>query len=458
MPYALRPARLISLAVASLFAAAPAANAAGFQLTEQSVAAMGRAYAGAGVAGDDLSAVFYNPAGMTLLSGTRAQGGLTYAEINAPFNGSNTTVSANPLTGKPLATTTANASDNGRAPGEAIPNAYFTHQINAQWHAGLGLTTPFGLGARYSENWGGRDNGISSSIQTLDINPSLAYKLDEHWSFGGGVSAQYAKAKLKKGAFLPGVTGELHADSWGFGYNLGVMYAYSADTRVGLSYRSKISHQAKGDYTNAGFPNLPLAPGLGLPLSKLNGTYAGSADVTAPESLLLSGYSKLNSKFALAGTVRWTHWSRFDQLVIKGSPAFTYPAGFPVVGGKSVDTTTVIDNHWKNSWLFSIGGDYFYSGALTLRAGLGYETTPVTNAQHRNALIPDANRVWLSLGAAYQIGKQTRIDASYAYLRAMGDTKIDNTSKSPFGTQSHLQGDYSSITGHLLGVQLQYRF
>ncbi|WP_158253653.1 OmpP1/FadL family transporter [Chromobacterium alticapitis] len=458
MPFSPRPAQLLSLSIAALFAAAPAAQAAGFQLTEQSVAGMGRAYAGAGVAGDDLSAAFYNPAGMTLLSGTRVQGGFTYAEIDAPFSGSNTTVSANPVTGKPLGKTTASAVDNGRAPGEMIPNAYFTRQINNQWYVGLGLTTPFGLGARYSDNWGGRDNGISSSIMTLDINPSLAYKLDDRWSFGGGLSAQYAKADLKKGAFLPGATGELHADSWGFGYNLGVMYSYSADTRVGLSYRSKIHHDAKGDYTNAGFADLPLAPGLALPLSKLNGTYAGSADVTAPESLLLSGYSKLNSKFAVGATARWTRWSRFDQLVVKGSPAFTYPAGFPGVGGKTVDTTTVIDNHWKNSWMFSVGGDYFYSDALTLRSGLGYETTPVPNAQHRNAMIPDANRVWLTLGAGYQISKQASIDVSYAYLRAVGDTKIDNTSKSPFGTSSHLQGEYSSITGHLLGAQLQYRF
>ncbi|WP_083370279.1 outer membrane protein transport protein [Chromobacterium sphagni] len=318
--------------------------------------------------------------------------------------------------------------------------------------------TPGGLdhavrpGRALQRQLGGRDSGISSSIMTLDINPSLAYKFDEHWSFGAGVSAQYAKAHLKKGAYLPGATGEIKADSWGFGYDLGVMYSYSADTRVGLSYRSKIDHHAKGDYTNNGFANnSPL-------LAQLDGTYAGSADVSTPESLLLSGYSKLNSKFAVGATARWTRWSRFDQLVIKGSPTFTYPAIVPGLGGRSVDTTTTIDNHWKNSWMFSVGGDYFYSDALTLRSGLGYETTPVANAQHRNPLIPDADRIWLSLGAGYKISKQATVDISYAYLRAVGDRKIDNVSKSPFGTQSHLQGQYGSITGHLLGMQMRYRF
>ena len=444
MQAAPRSLSLLSVSIAALFAAAPAAQAAGFQLTEQSALGMGRAYAGAGLSGDDLSAVFYNPAGMTLLSGTRVQGGFTYAEIDAPFNGSNTTTTVNPVTGTVVGKSTVSANDNGRAPGELIPNAYLTHQISDKLYAGIGITTPFGLGARYSDNWGGRDNGISSSIKTVDINPSLAYKLDERWSFGAGVSAQYAQADLKKGAYLPGATGELKADSWGFGYNLGVMYSFNQDSRIGLSYRSKIHHKAEGDYTNSGFPTAgPLAP-LGL---KLNGTFAGSAEVTAPESLLLSGYSKLNSKFAVGATARWTRWSRFDQLVVKGSPA---------VG--PIDTTTRIPNNWKNSWMFSVGGDYFYSDALTLRSGLGYETTPVPSAQDRNALIPDANRLWLSLGASYKISKQASVDVGYAYLRALGDKKVDNTTMSPFKTQSHLQGEYSSITGHLLGVQMQYRF
>ena len=48
---------------------ASTASAAGFQLTEQSVAGMGRAHAGAGIVGDDVSAIHFNPAGMTLLHG-----------------------------------------------------------------------------------------------------------------------------------------------------------------------------------------------------------------------------------------------------------------------------------------------------------------------------------------------------------------------------------------------------
>ena len=417
--------RAIPALVAGLLAAAPLAHAAGFQLSEQSVVGLGRAHAGAGVVGDDLSAVFYNPAGMTLIEGTQVQGGFTYAEIDAPFEGKG---------GFPAA---RQGSDNGRAKAEVIPNAYLVHQLNDRARLGLGITVPFGLGASYSDNWVGNNHGISSSIMTVDFNPSFAYKLDDKWSFGAGVSAQYAKADLKQGAFFPGATGEIDADSWAYGYNLGLMYAFNQDNRVGLSYRSKLNHKARGDYTASGFDRLGV-PGL----PKLDGVYAGAADVTTPESLLLSGFSRLNSKWALSATARWTNWSRFDQLVIKGNPM----------------AETVINNHWKASWLFSVGADYNYNEQLTLRSGVGYETSPVRDASYRNPLIPDTDRVWLSLGASYKASKQLTVDAGYTYLMGIGDRDINHTAESPRRNVDTLQGSYSSIRGHLLGVQMQYKF
>ncbi|MGL6072321.1 OmpP1/FadL family transporter, partial [Craterilacuibacter sp.] len=352
-----------SLLIAALFAAAPAVHAAGFQLSEQSIVGLGRAHAGAGVAGDDLSAVFYNPAGMMLLNGTQVQGGFTYAEIDAPFEGTSTT-------GKRF-------SDNGRAGGEAIPNAFFVKEINERTRFGFGVTVPFGLGSGYGEDWGGRSGGIEAHVMTVDFNPSLAYQLDDKWSIGGGVSAQYTKANLKKGdkADIPNVgtfnaSGEIEADSWDYGYNLGLMYQFDADSRVGLSYRSKIQHETEGDFTKE------VAD---LNVSKV---YHGSTNVTTPESILLSGYHRIDPKLALTGSLRWSNWSRFDVLDIKSNGT----------------TASTINNNWKASWFASLGADYNYSDKLTLRGGVAYETSPVPDAEHRNPLIPDTDRVWLSLG------------------------------------------------------------
>ena len=427
------------LALPALIAAilAPVAHAAGFQLSEQSIVGLGRAHAGAGVAGDDLSSVFYNPAGMVLHRGTQVQGGLTYAEIDAPFEGESLAYSA---FGKPIRSAGTN---NGRGPGEVIPQGFLIKEINERTRFGFGVTVPFGLGSSYGDDWFGRNHGIEAHIMTVDFNPSLAYQLDEQWSIGGGVSAQYAKAKLKQGAFFPGASGEIDADSWAFGYNLGVMYQLDADSRVGLSYRSKLQHDAKGDYTAEGFNNAQLMPGVPLPdRFHIDGVYAGAASVTTPESVLLSAYHRVSPKLALTGSLRWSNWSRFDKLTIEGNPL----------------SDTTIDNNWKGSWFASVGADYSYSDKLTLRGGVGYETSPVPDAEHRNPLIPDRDRVWLSVGGSYALEKNMTLDVGYTYLLGVGDDKIDHTVTSPLNSPDTLKGKYNSITGHLIGVGLQYRF
>ena len=75
------------LALTASALAASTAFAAGFQLTEQSSLGLGRAYAGAGIVGDDLSAAHYNPAGMTLLPGTQVQAGTVYIDLDAAYSG-----------------------------------------------------------------------------------------------------------------------------------------------------------------------------------------------------------------------------------------------------------------------------------------------------------------------------------------------------------------------------------
>ena len=144
--------------------------AAGFQLSEQSAIQMGRAMAGAGVVGDDLSAVHYNPAGMTLLSGTRMQATGTWVAVNLDYESHDGSVT-----------------ENGRLKGQTIPAGFLTHQINDSLWAGLGLTVPYGMGTEFDENWDGKDRGTESMILTFDINPNLAWKVNDKFSVGGGI-------------------------------------------------------------------------------------------------------------------------------------------------------------------------------------------------------------------------------------------------------------------------------
>lgn len=430
----------VSVAVSTAFAA-------GFQLTEQSSLGAGRAYAGAGIVGDDLSAVHYNPAGMTLLDGTRFQAGGVWIGLNADFKGNN------------------GESENGRLKGQMIPAGYVTHQVNDKVWLGFAMTVPFGMGTEYDRNWEHANRGTSAKIYTFDMNPSIAYKVSDFISVGAGVSVQYAKAELgMRMDAVPGMGmahGKVEADSWDWGYNFGVMISPTDKLRFGLAYRSAIKHEADGDVTlssvNADTLNQML-PGAGALAPLLEGQMLGtSATIKTPDTLMLTGTWEATDQLRLSGLIRWANWSNFDDLTLENS----VPSGLGMMAGQfgpggqalvgQVKEVT-IENKWQDTWLFSIGADYRINSAFTVRGGLAYETSPVDDQSTRMAVIPDTDRVWFSLGASWYPTQDLQFDVGATYLMGVGDKDLYND------VNGKKVGKYDSLDAYLLGVQMQYRF
>ena len=407
------------------------AYAAGFQLTEQSSLGVGRAYAGAGIVGDDLSAVHYNPAGMTLLPGTQFQAGSVWIDVNASIDGKG----ANE--GK---------SENGRYKGQAIPAGFLTHQVTEDVWLGLGLTVPFGMGTDYDSEWFGSERGYTSTILTFDINPNVAWRVNDFLSVGGGVSLQYAKAKLGSGLYTSMPTpvgardvkignGKIDADSWDWGYNLGIMLSPSEKLRLGLSYRSAIEHNAEGDFKFSA---------KNQALSVLSGTYDAKATVKTPDTVMLTATWEVTDALRLSGLVRWAKWSNFKTLTIKNDTGSNPYAA--ALQSKSYE------NDWDDTWLFSVGADYRINDAWTVRCGIAYEKDPVGDETKRMAVIPDTDRLWLALGATWNVSKALQIDAGLAYLHGIGNKDLYNEA----GTRKI--GEYDQLDATILGLQAQYRF
>ena len=440
-----------ALVLTGVAAAVSTAFAAGFQLTEQSSLGAGRAYAGAGIVGDDLSAVHYNPAGMTLLDGTRFQAGGVWIGLNADFKGNK------------------GESENGRLKGQMIPAGYVTHQVNDKVWLGFAMTVPFGMGTEYSRDWKYANRGTSAKIYTFDMNPSIAYKVSDFISVGAGVSVQYAKAELgMRMDAQPGVSlahGKVEADSWDWGYNLGVMITPNDKLRFGLAYRSAIEHNADGDVKLTGV-NTTLLGALMGPFSPLAGSLEGtmlgtSATIKTPDTVMLTGTWEATDKLRLSGLVRWANWSNFDDLTLNND----VPAGLSSVLGSLNNPTlnqivggmkeVTIENKWQDTWLFSVGADYRINDAFTIRGGLAYETSPIDDQSTRMAVIPDTDRVWFSLGGSWYATQDLQFDIGATYLMGVGDKDLYSDLKSKGGKKV---GKYDSLDAYLLGVQMQYRF
>ena len=422
--------KLAAAIAAALSAVAGTAHAAGFQLTEQSALALGRAYAGVGVDGTDISGVYYNPATMTLHKGTKVQAGGVGVGLNLEFSDDHD----------------ESHDQNGRGAEQFIPHGFFTHQINDSTWFGLGITVPFGMGTEYGESWAHNATGVSANIITVDINPNVAWKVNEKFSIGAGISLQYAQADLKKksqkslgDATLTPMT-EIDADSTAWGWNVGVMWSPLENLRFGLSYRSNVVHDAEGDLTIEGLRDAPDASPLDPAM--LNGTYKGSATVEAPAWAMATAAWDVNDLLSLYATFRWANWSSFDTLEVEGSA--TLPTGTAIPLG------TTIKNNWKDTYLFSVGGDLRLTDFWTLRGGVGYETSPIKDPKTRTSIIPDANRWWFAVGSSFKWSEQFSTDVSFAHLHGVGERNL--------WEDGEKVGRFRRLDAYLIGVQMQYQF
>jgi len=436
---------LLVLGIAGLLTVTGQVYASGLQLTEQSVTGLGRAFAGGSLPNDDASSAYYNPADMMLGKGMQVQAGFTFIGITTEADDAGSTTEF-PARSTPRPSSQSGiavlANDQG-GEDNLVPNGYYIMDINDRMRFGVSLNAPFAVSTSYGKNWVGRYHAVDSELTTIDINPSLSYRVSDNLSLGFGVSAQYADATLTQALFNPTAGNrfvndgyaELKGDDWSYGFNLGATYEFDATTRVGLSYRSRIKHTLEGDRTITNYA--PIIPG---------GTsqIGAKVDWTAPDWLALTAYKRLDDKWAIMGGVRWTNWSLFQEL------RFQY----------ANSTQTVIEEKWDDSWTFNIGVSYDYNPEWTFRAGYQYDQTPVQSAEHRTPRIPDSDRNAFAVGFSYRPTPQLSLDFGYMYL-LFKDSSTNNTinllSTNPGVVTDTLLLDYNSY-GNLFALQASYKF
>ncbi len=450
--------KVLSSAALSLITALGAnqAYAAGFALIENSASGQGNAFAGAAAAASDASTIWFNPAGMMRLQEDQVVVAGHFIKPDSSFTNGNSTGAAL-LMSPPLS-----GPDDDGGFNALVANFYIVHTLDENAKVGFAMTTPFGLATKYEDNWVGRYHAVESDLRTINFNPSVAFTINDKLSMGAGINLMLADVTFTSavdfgalclaffdsatcagmGATPQGADGfaDLKADNFNelaWGINFGLMYQYSPATRVGLAYRSRVTLDVDGDadFTVPGAGGFVLANGLFVDTGV-------SASVTLPDSLSLSLASE-QDKYTWLADITWTGWSVFNELRI--------------VYGNPFQPDSVTTEDWKNSLRLSVGADYQYSDALTLRAGIAYDETPVPSAERRTARIPGNSRRWVSLGFGYVIDKDISFDVGYSHL-FVSDTQINNTFESSIPTlAATLNGTYSAAVD-ILSAQLSWNY
>lgn len=440
-----------------------AAGAAGFALTEHSAQGMGNAFAGGGAVAEDASAAWFNPASITRLrSQIQASGHVIAPSFQFRDRGSVQALGG----GATIALLPgARGVDDGDKVA-LVPNLYYVRKLDERFSFGLAINAPFGLATEYDRNWKGRYQTVESEIITLNINPSLAFKVSDSFSIGAGLNVNYMDVTLSNAVDFAAVCGGLvggvcpngalpgqgafdgfvenTGDDISLGFNLGVFYEPTTDTRLSLTYRSRINHTLDGQArftsptTLGGFP--ALGPMLG---GGLAATFASSgirSSVSLPESYAVSVYQKVHPKVGLMADVTRTSWSNVPEVRI----LFDRPGA---AGGPAVEPLG-----WRNTWRYAVGMNYYHSSKVTLRTGVAYDETPVPDAARRSPRLPDNDRLWLSFGASYRVNDKLSADIAYTHL-FVDDTPIQRVGS----TGNVLIGDYKT-DADLFSVQVNYVF
>jgi long-chain fatty acid transport protein len=358
---------------------------------------------------DDLSAIFYNPAGLVQLPGFQVMGGLAFiiprVEIVTQAGG----VDTRTLMDSQLA---------------AVPHFFASKQVTDRVWLGLGVNSPFGLGIKYNDAWPGNTNILKAAIRTLNFNPTVSVKITDYLAAGAGLDIMYFNFNMKRLLPLPLLGSQnlyLKGDTWGVGFNIGLQLKPREDLSIGVSYRSQIKQQVEG-------------PARFLPFNTLNAGARGS--IILPDMIFAGIMVRPLEKLSVEAGVIWTHWSLFRNFDLN----FANPLG-----------TLSERKGWHDTWRGQVGVEYRAWPWLDLRAGYALENEPMPD-RYADYLVPSTDRRHnFSFGPGFRWRSMT-IDL--AYVMAYMPDRTVNSSLATGVLPSTFQGRLN----HEIVCSLGYKF
>jgi len=406
--------RIARAAVAAALAVMTSASyAGGFGIATQNGSGTGNAFAGGAAVAEDASTVWYNPAGMTALPGT-TNFAISAQILKPSFKFQNTGSTLPPGTGE--------GGDGGDW--TYIPQGFVTHKLSDKLSIGAALNTPFGLKTQYDAGWRGQAIALTSELKTFNLNASAAYKFNDMWSVGAGINLLKAELKFNSRIAIGFVEPNLSDD--GIGYNVGVLFQPTQNTRIGAHYRTSINLQATGTL---------VAP------AAIGGTGAATAGLSTPDTFSLSALHAITPQWEIMGDVTWTGWSHVERLTVVRT------------SGVATGTAPVsLTFNWSDTWRTSLGVNYKPNATWKFRGGVAYDKTP-TNDTDRTARLPDQDRTWLALGAQMKVSKAGTVDVGYAH-EFIKDASVNNAA--PI-TGLRLIGNFKNQVD-ILSIQYSHSF
>jgi long-chain fatty acid transport protein len=468
MEMTLHRASWYTLAIALLGLSA-AAGAQAFGLNEIGSCAEARGFAATAAPCDDASSIYWNPGALPKTRGFSIYGGAAIIKIDGNFTRD-----------------TSFTSYNAEVPTAIVPHFFLDYRGAGKLAFGLGAYVPYGLTSQWGDNFPGRFSAKKASLQTIYVQPNIAYQLTDNWSVGGGPIYGHSTVELIQAVDLssqiatvingnPITFGQLGIPKYtefaraslkgsasAFGFTLGVHGKLTPTWEMGARFLSQVSF--KYDDADATFEQRPtgLVLAANNPFGKPAGTlvdslvasqFTGTNPLTPQKvSTAIRHPAQIQAGFAYTGFERTTlsldyayvGWKSFNQL----------PVTF-----KGTAPSKVLVEDYNNISSIRLGVERRMTNGVALRGGLSAATSAAPD-QTVTPLLPEMDRGYGMLGAGIPLMGRFTLDAAYAHVFTSGRRgRIDERPTGSTVTQAlALNSGFYSLSANILSLSLKASF
>lgn len=402
---------------------ASSAFAGGYRVALQGQKALGMGHTGVAMT-DSSEVVFFNPAGMVFLENEMdITGGVTFIDSVAKYQNQNTNTSAetdNP-TGTPI-------------------NFYLSKKYDEKISYGVGIYTPYGNSVEWPTDWAGSHLVNNIELKAIYIQPTISYKFNDKYSIGFGPTYVVGGVEFNRNLSTALVDGNgdrsnvnikaTGVDAWG--YNIGFMAKPSKKYSIGISYRSQVDMQARGE--EADFRNIPASLQSAFPDTTFD------ADLILPAELTIGIAYNLSTETVLAFDINRTYWGAYKSLDVY----FNNSAGL-----------SSNPRNYKDVNIYRIGIQHQLNEKTVLRGGAYFDESPIQDGYFAPET-PRNDSKGLTAGASYSLSQTLELDFSFLYLMfSEFNGSYDYYEQS--GTTISFAGDYKSRV-LAVGFGLNYKY
>ena len=395
----------------------------GFSQNDQGAAAT--AQGGAFVArANNLSALYFNPAGITQLDGTQISFGSNLIFPSTTFSNSGGKCEMRDQVFYPV-------------------NLYLSHKMSQKLSFGFGYYRPFAYSSKWCPLFIGRFISQEFNLRAHYFTPVVAYQASPEISVALGISYVYAKLDMSQSLDLssfpyyyppnavPEGFSQFDSSGRGLAINLGLLYKLDEFWTLGISYRSAVDMDFSGNFDFT----IPASSVGGEADEILNGLFpdqSGSMSLKMPQILVVGLSTSLIDRCSLEADIQWSGWSCLKEI----------PVNYSIITEAVKDK--IIDRQWKNSFTFRLGAEYEYRPQLLLRAGYSYDNSSIPGRTF-DSMIPEALKQSLSGGVGI---KWSNIDFDVAYAAVFYEKRTEDN--------QYLAGTYERFA-HILSFSVTFK-